>query len=278
LTAQRCAAAPHFVHSGALLRNVKARPATMGGSPASAVSTAGPGRQAACATRRVSNGASNFANINDWVRAPDFALENSDGGDSWHQKRGDGVTEQDAAFEFVFRPLDYTGTLGLFNTGGNGDGLGIVLVGSVLEFRYKNGNDGNETITLSTDLNTIAPAGNFFHMLVNFDVVPQAGDGAEMFINGVREDFQALTNVADWDGGETAELGLGGNIPGGSATPFDGDIALFQYYENQRLSQSEVNTAFGAAVPEPSSFLLVFAGVLGVILFHFRGRRQRLQR
>ena len=49
--------------------------------------------------------------------------------------------------------------------------------------------------------------------------------------------------IDDWDGGDLAELGKGGNIPTSTTfafEPFNGDIAVFNYYGGRILNASQV--------------------------------------
>ena len=85
---------------------------------------------------------------------------------------GDAST-QDATFEFVFRPGDYVGDHVIFETGGTGDGLGLVLLGDLLEFRAQDANNDTQRIIVNYTL----PAGEeteFFHVVATIQTGPKS--------------------------------------------------------------------------------------------------------
>ena len=82
-------------------------------------------------------------------------------------------------------------------------------------------------------------------------------------------------NIADWDGGDLASLGSGNenhNIPTTTtyaSSAFTGDIAIFNFYSGELLDQNDVNAAYNALIPEPSTSLLaLIAG--GLVLLRRR--------
>ena len=72
----------------------------------------------------------------------------------------------------------------------------------------------------------------------------------------------SVGTINDWDGGDLASLGSGAenhNIPsngGYVSEAFTGDIALFNFYGDEILTQSDVNDSYATLVPEPSEVLL----------------------
>ena len=225
------------------------------------------------------SGSTNFVNVNDWVNSPEYALQGS--GDSWQDVYGGPETKLDATWEMVFRPGDYTGNHMLFNTGGNGDGTGWVLLGSTIEFRFQDAANADRRNFRSFDLSTLGPATDFYHVVGTADVAGQDEGIGELFVNGVSRDGPVTSSgtIGDWDGGDPA--GLGGfnfNIPGTSsfaADTFTGDIAIFNYYGDEILAAGEISDNFNALVPEPSTLLLTLLGLLSLAFVGGRNRRGR---
>ena len=104
-------------------------------------------------------------------------------------------------------------------------------------------------------------------------------------MNGVLVDgpFSPTGDLNDWDGGDTAELGWGENLPGYHPNPnnpnppfnpvdFTGDIALFNYYDSA-LSRSQVEYAYSAVVPDGGSTI----AVLGLVTAAFAFLRRKLR-
>jgi hypothetical protein len=144
----------------------------------------------------------------------------------------------------VVRPGDFNGTHTLFNTGGNGDGTAIVLTDSTLDFRFQTANTDQGRIIISTDLSALGSAGDFFHIMATADVGGAVGTST-LYVNGqlIAGPISSTGIIDDWDGGDLAELGKGGNIPAGNPfafEPFNGDIAVFNYYGGRILNESQV--------------------------------------
>ena len=224
------------------------------------------------------SGNTNLGNLTDWVNSPNYILGDVNGSgtgnDSWHDILGNAVTQRDASWEIVFRPGDYTGNHTLFNTGGNGDGTGFVLIGNTLEFRFQDGPSSDQQAFASFDLSTLDAEGDvFFHAVGLADLDNPGNEGtATLWVNGVLRDTDSSDasgggGIDDWDGGDLAELGTGNNIPG--ANPFnpdayDGDIALFNYYDNTLLTQADIEGKYAALVPEPATLAIAAVGLLGL--------------
>lgn len=224
----------------------------------------------------VQSGSTNFANVSRWVNEPAYNLA-ANPNDSWQDGLGNPETQANMSFEMVMRPGDFTGKHTLFNTGGNGDGTAFVLEGSTLDFRFQDANNDNQRVIAKADLSLLGVAGDFFHVVGVGDITSAATGMASIYVNGsLIDSVTSVGNIADWDGGDLAELGKGGNIPGGS--PFDpdaftGDIASFNYYGGELVSASEAasnHAALSGAIPEPSTGILA---VLGLALAVFRRRR-----
>lgn len=225
------------------------------------------------------SGNSNFVGVKNWVNSPNYKLgEDAGANDSWNNVLGDAFTDRDASWEIVFRPGDYTGTHTLFNTGGNGDGLAFVLDGSILDFRFQDDDSATQRALAKFDLSTLDAEGDvFFHVVALADLDNPGNEGtATLWINGVLRDTGTSAagggGIDDWDGGDDAELGTGNNIPGSSSfgpDPFDGDIAIFNYYDNILLDASVIVSNYNALAPTPAAL------PAGLLLLTAMGTRRR---
>ena len=215
------------------------------------------------------SGATNLANVNDWVNAPDYNFTGGSG-DSWQDRFGDaGTTKVNASWELVLRPGSFTGNRHIFNTGGNGDGTAFLIENSTIRFIFQDANSPDNRVALSFDLGTVGTANDFFHIVGTSDIQSAAAGTGELWVNGssVASQTSSLT-IADWDGGDLASLGSSAenhNIP--SANPyvsaaFTGDIAIFNFYSGEVLGETDVQAAYNALVPEPSSLALLGLGGL----------------
>jgi len=204
----------------------------------------------------VQTGVSNFSGVTQWVNSPGFNLA-SNPADSWHDGLGDIATKTNASWEMVFRPGDYVGTHTLFNTGGNGAGLGIVLLDNMLEFRIQNAANAGQRAFVSTDLSTFGPATDFYHIVCVADVDTAPAGTATLYVNGQPAGSVTSTGIIDdWDGGDLAELGKGNNIPGSTTfnpAAFTGDIALFNYF-GRVLTDQQAADAFSDIAGAISEF------------------------
>jgi len=228
-------------------------------------------------TATKSSGSTNLQNVNDWVENANFKLETADGDDSFHGKVGSGT--QNTSWEMVFSPGDFTGNHALFNTGGDGRGTAIVLQGSIVEFRFQDMPNAAESVRVSFDLSTIGSATDFYHIIGVMDLQGGAGDPAvgTLYVNGGnKQQVTSTGDIGDGDGGDVAGLGLNNNIPSaGDATvygdAFTGDIAIFNFYQNQLLGDSDASANYAALVPEPTCLALSLLGIIGLAVFN--GRR-----
>lgn len=196
----------------------------------------------------VVSGTSNFSGVSAWVNSPGYNLS-SNPLDSWQDGLGDSVTKQDVTWEMVFRPGDFTGTHTLFNTGGNGSGTAIVLTGSVVDFRYQSADLDDQRIIVSFDLAELGTAADFFHIVATGEVGSGTPGVGRLYVNGVLAGgpVTSVGVINDWDGGDLAELGKGSNLPTSTAFPFEaftGDIAVFNYYQNRILNESQISAKY----------------------------------
>ena len=192
----------------------------------------------------VQSGTSNFTGVTSWVNSPGYNLS-SNPADSWQDGLGDLATKADVSWEMVVRPGDFSGTHTLFNTGGNGDGTALVLTDSTLDFRFQTANTDQGRIIISTDLSALGSASDFFHIVATADAGSGVVGTSTLYVNGqlVAGPISSTGVIDDWDGGDLAELGKGGNTPTSTTfayEPFNGDIAVFNYYGGRILNESQV--------------------------------------
>ena len=183
-------------------------------------------------------------------------------------------TKQNATFELVFRPDDFSDKHYIFETGGEHDGTAIWLDGDQLTLRVQNlSATGDPQKTITTTLDT---AGIFYDILFTIGV---STDEIRLYVNGslmASGGFSGDGNLKDWAGGDDSGLSNigGGGVAGGSGGDFQGDVAIMRYYRNDILDQSEIDGNFAAmqAIPEPSSIAMWSAlGIIGLVV----ARRKR---
>ncbi|MFZ5828650.1 MAG: pre-peptidase C-terminal domain-containing protein [Planctomycetota bacterium] len=160
---------------------------------------------------------------------------------------GDAVTDQDASWELVFRPSNFTGNHVLFETGGNGDGLAFLLLGDTLEFRVQDGDSSVQRVVRSF---TFSPedVGQFHHVVATVHPALLSNENAvRFFVDGteVGTASSAIGVLADWAGTNGSGLGnANSDFPDSDATSitgdFDGDIAIIRFFGNRLLDEVEV--------------------------------------
>ena len=196
----------------------------------------------------VVSGVSNFSPITKWVNSPGYNLS-ANPNDSWQDGLGNPATQENASWELIFRPGDFTGIHTLFNSGGNGDGIAFTMNGSTLDFRFQDANSATQRVIVSTDLSTIGAETDFYYVVGVVDVDTALAGTGWLYVNGVLVDGPTTSTgtINDWDGGDLAELGKGNNIPGGNPfnpAAFTGDIAEFNYYGGELLDAAFIQTRF----------------------------------
>ena len=184
-------------------------------------------------------------------------------------------TKQDATFEFVVRPDDFSEKHSIFETGGGVDGTAIWLDGDQLKFRVQNlSATGDPQATITTTLDT---AGIFYDILFTIGV---STDEIRLYVNGSMMATSGFggKDLKDWAGTDDSGLMRINNDQAGGDNGFSdtvvGDIAIMRFYQNDILNQSEIDGNFAAlqAIPEPSSIAMWSAlGIIGLVV----ARRKR---
>jgi VCBS repeat-containing protein len=180
--------------------------------------------------------------------------DGSGSGDSFQNMPGN-PTNNSATFELWFKAKDTNDHDVLFESGAGGDGISIRINETDVEFFVKNSNGNNNAeVKLSFDLATIGidPTDEF----VQVAGVVNIGGDVELYINGALA-AKELGAITDWDGSDDAGLGATqGGINFDSVSPFEGEIAIFNFYESA-LSSADVASNFqsvaGISVTEVNS-------------------------
>ena len=171
---------------------------------------------------------------------------------------------QSASFEMWFRPTDLTGDQRLFETGG-GNGVGITLGGgtqvpgqtSSVFFSVTQNSGGTQTARVSSDLSGVGVT-EFIQVVGTFDAT---GNGTSaLYVNGIPVGTNAAAAaITDWSGGDNGGVGvLGGSNQGGYGngamgfTDYNGEIAIFRFYQNKLLTSSEVAQNYHAIAGSPT--------------------------
>lgn len=184
---------------------------------------------------------------------------------------GNTLDVNDATIEVIFRPADLVGNVPLWDTGGNGTGSSIVLLGDLVV----------ATVTgagaTAAQVAAPVPPGVFTHVAMAIDTDPAAGVGTvELFINGISAGTDTLTDLnngtdvalVDWSGTDDGGVGREVGTIGGAITQlgafgtlpiipvegnlFDGEIADFRIYGSV-LTPVEIAANVAAIFGAPSS-------------------------
>ena len=200
-------------------------------------------------------GVSNFASVTAWYNSPSAIME-SFNDPPFSVAPFSQSTNQPVSFELVFRPGDLVGNHLLFETGGNGDGSGLVLNGANLEYRAQDANSDAQRIFLSHTF-VAGDEANFQHVVATIQNGAAGINEGILYINGNEVDrFAATGSVIDWAGGDNSGLGRlnSGTSAGltGFAT-FTGDIAILRYYAQMVLTAGEIQVLHDGLNVDPDT-------------------------
>ncbi|HEC73675.1 MAG TPA: hypothetical protein ENI26_04785, partial [Methylophaga aminisulfidivorans] len=166
-------------------------------------------------------------------------------------------SDADASFELWFRPDDLQDADVLFETG-NRDGMSLVMVddgdGEFDDLHFVV-TDGKKRITLVADLSVIlGGSGNitteFIQVVGVYDRDSLGStDSLSLYINGTLVAQEASeTKLNDWADGNDTGLGTVNkkiNVGNSSVSDYEGDIAIFRFYESA-LSDTAVANNFNS--------------------------------
>jgi len=195
-------------------------------------------------------GAANLAGVTAWYAAPSAIMESFNDGEFIQAPFSQG-TNQPVSFELVFRPGDFDENHLLFETGGNGDGLGIVLNGDTLLFRAQDANTDAQRIIMSHTFSA-GQETDFHHVVGTIQTGAAGVNEGVLYINGTQVETVAATGALnDWAGGDNSGLGrLNGSTSTGqnNFSAFQGDIAILRYYSGTILIGPEVQALYDELV------------------------------
>lgn len=211
----------------------------------------------------------------DGTDSSQVALENAD---SFQDLPSGNPTGASAAFETWFKPRDLVGREVLWESGGSGDGTSITLDDATVRFVVKDRNVTPSIIEATLDQGDI---GDFVQVIGSIDL---GSDTVELFVNGATAAVDTSFTGNDWTGGNglglgsiTSSTGPGGNTSndiGGAGAfnftgyeEFDGQIAIFRFYE-ESIDSAEAHRAYRNVLPEPSSPALLLLALCSLICLH----------
>ena len=183
-------------------------------------------------------------------------------------------SQENATFEFWFKPNSIDGQQMLLEMGGVGSGTAFFIDNGDLEFVEQTANDTNEAearIALSPN------ATDDLHQVVG--TIDVSTGTIQLFLDGTLVASDTNAGLNDWAGGNPLGIGsIGGNSAAdnfGSLSVFDGQFALLRYYRGVVLGVDDVVINYEALlavapIPEPATLGLLVVGAAGLM-----GRRRR---
>ena len=187
----------------------------------------------------------------------------------------------DASFEMWFRPDNLVGEHVLHMNGGTASAA-LTLDDNVLRF----GARVSSSVEMSTGVTLGSLATERFSHVVGVINIGGGAGQIDLYLNGQHIGSDSVgSGFTLWTGSGPSGIGdvngtlfAGDGFFSGTATDFDGQIAVFNFY-NSALDAGQVFEAFNAfhvppPVPEPSSFVLLGLGMLGTVMQTRRRRRR----
>lgn len=180
-------------------------------------------------------------------------------------------TDNSASFEIWFRPDSLTnGDQVLWETGDDFNGSSFtILDGNTLRFTAKN---DSQNFFIETP---ISQTSEFIQAVATYDRNnPNPTDTLSLYINGVSVGTTTSDGINDWAGDNDSGLGgrngaTGGNGAAGNLNfgTFEGEIAIFRFYESA-LSGAQVEQNFNAiATPTEITELTESSSPLSLLAF-----------
>ena len=175
--------------------------------------------------------------------------------------------DNDASFEFWLKPDDLSGNEGIFNTGGDGYGIGFALNGNMLRVHSKSSEalSVNQEYDLSNEGGYDSGTDTFNDFIQIVGVADEANSEFHLYVNGDKKDTQTNVDSGWHSGGAGAHLGkseisdFDPDKEGGDYGNFEGKIARVRFYADA-MSANEVESAYNTVIPEPASL-----GLFGIV-------------
>ena len=190
---------------------------------------------------------------------------------------GDTLDVNDATIELVFRPADQAGNVPLWETGGNGTGSSIVLLGNRLVATISGNGPTADIAQVVASLPADAVAGGaFVHVAMAIDTDPAVGAGTlKLYVNGALLGTDTLTDLStnddlvlnDWSGTDDGGVGLDQGSLGGdtNTAPLLGANGTTPIVpaDNQRFAGEVASLRIYGSVLTPEELAANVAAIFG---------------